>query len=107
MKDDLYIPCGFVNSVVAAEITLDQFDSIDEGPQVLSLACRKIIEDANVMALIQKMADQIVTHESSASGYETVHFGSKYLGNQNFSLSHGNRAKVLLSGCFGIAFGCH
>jgi hypothetical protein len=107
MEDDLYIPCGFVNGVVTAEITLDQFDSIDEGAQVLSLTCRKIIKDANLMALIQKMADQIVTHKSSASGYETVHFGSKYLGNQKFSLSHRNRAQVSLSGGFGVTFGCH
>jgi len=107
MEDDLYIPCGFVDSLVAAEITFYQIDPIDKGPQVLSLTCRKIIEDANLMVVIQKMTDQIVTHKSSASGYETVHFGSKYLGNQKSSLTHRNRAQLLLSGGFGAAFGCH
>ena len=48
-----------VAGVPVADIALDQFDLVGDFCEVLSLARGEVIQDDNVVALVQKEADEV------------------------------------------------
>ena len=72
MEDDLDIACRLVDGVIAPQIAFDQFNPVDERAKVFPLACREVVEYADVMALVQQVANQVVADKAGAAGYEAV-----------------------------------
>ena len=72
MKDDVAALDRVGDALVALYVTLDDVDVAGEAGEVLAVACREVVEDADVRAVRDKALDQVRADEAGAAGDEDL-----------------------------------
>jgi hypothetical protein len=71
MKYDICAPDGSVGTLVRAEVAFDQVDV--ESVEALTSPRREVVENADVVAIVQKATDKMVADEATSAGDEGAH----------------------------------
>jgi hypothetical protein len=93
MENHFALANRIVNPFVTLDIALDQLDLVERVGEVLTIAGRKVVENSDFMAVIDKAGNKVRANESGAPSDKDSH-GGHYIPT---SPGHGDERTPLLA----------
>ena len=72
MEDDLDAANGVVDTLVAAQLALDDLDVVLDSGQVRAVAGGEVVEDADVVAALQQRMHEVAADKTGSAGDEDL-----------------------------------
>src|SRR5689334_12805417 len=73
MEDDVDALAGALAGVGIADVAFEQIDLGTEGRDIVPLAGREVVEDADARAILDKSLNKVRADKAGAASYEEIH----------------------------------